>query len=208
MSAQKMREVVRQIQGSAGAHAQAVLAVVPRKGARVVAKTLKSAMANAEDLKMHKAEYQDFKTENLRVKSPSPAPRRPSNGSSQGARFGRPDPQAQLPRQNCFVRRIILWVKKQIQSVFASPSTRTGAPSGSPRRKISANCWPKTARSASSSRRSWKAPPFQDSHRTRGLPLPHHHFHRASRRRHRPQRRGDRQAQGRNQQDDRQGSLC
>ncbi|HEX3716650.1 MAG TPA: 50S ribosomal protein L22 [Verrucomicrobiae bacterium] len=68
MSAQKMREVVRQIQGLPAAHAQAVLAVVPRKGARVVAKTLKSAMANAEDLKMHKPEFENMKTENLRVK--------------------------------------------------------------------------------------------------------------------------------------------
>ena len=49
MSAQKMREVVRQIQGMPAAEAAAVLAVVPRKGARVVAKTLKSAMANAEN---------------------------------------------------------------------------------------------------------------------------------------------------------------
>ena len=69
MSAQKMREVVRQIQGLPAAHAVAVLAVVPRKGARVVAKTLKSAMANAEDLKMHKDEYREMDTENLRVKS-------------------------------------------------------------------------------------------------------------------------------------------
>ncbi len=43
MSPQKMREVVRQIQGLPAAHAAAVLAVVPRKGARFVAKTLKSA---------------------------------------------------------------------------------------------------------------------------------------------------------------------
>ena len=49
MSAQKMREVVRQIQGLPALQAQAVLAVVPRKGARIVAKTLQSAMANAED---------------------------------------------------------------------------------------------------------------------------------------------------------------
>jgi large subunit ribosomal protein L22 len=68
MSAQKMREVVRQIQGLPAAHAQAVLAVVPRKGARLVAKTLKSAIANAEDLKTHKKEYSDFKTDQLRVK--------------------------------------------------------------------------------------------------------------------------------------------
>jgi large subunit ribosomal protein L22 len=49
MSAQKMREVVRQIQGLPALQAQAVLAVVPRKGARFVAKTLRSAIANAEN---------------------------------------------------------------------------------------------------------------------------------------------------------------
>jgi large subunit ribosomal protein L22 len=49
MSAQKVREVVRQIQGLPALQAQAVLAVVPRKSARVVAKTLKSAIANAEN---------------------------------------------------------------------------------------------------------------------------------------------------------------
>ena len=48
MSPQRMREVVRQIQGLPALQAQAVLAVVPRKGARFVAKTLKSAIANAE----------------------------------------------------------------------------------------------------------------------------------------------------------------
>ncbi len=47
MSAQKMREVVRQIQGLPAIQAQAVLAVVPRKGARFVAKVLDSAIANA-----------------------------------------------------------------------------------------------------------------------------------------------------------------
>jgi large subunit ribosomal protein L22 len=49
MSAQKMREVVRQIQGMSALQAEAVLAVVPRKGARFVAKTLHSAIANAEN---------------------------------------------------------------------------------------------------------------------------------------------------------------
>ena len=50
MSAQKMREVVvRQIQGLPALRAQAVLAVVPRKSARAVAKTLDSAIANAEN---------------------------------------------------------------------------------------------------------------------------------------------------------------
>ena len=68
MSAQKMREVVRQIQGLPALHAQAVLAVVPRKSARFVAKTLKSAIANAEDQARHQKVAQ-FKTENLRVHS-------------------------------------------------------------------------------------------------------------------------------------------
>ena len=68
MSAQKMREVVRQIQGLPAAHAQAVLAVIPRKGARIVAKTLHSAVANAEDLKANHKDYAGFKTDRLRVK--------------------------------------------------------------------------------------------------------------------------------------------
>lgn len=48
MSAQKMREVVRQVQGMRALEAMAVLAAVPRKSARLVAHTLKSAIANAE----------------------------------------------------------------------------------------------------------------------------------------------------------------
>ena len=68
MSAQKMREVVRQIQGLPAQEAANVLAVVPRKGARIVAKTLKSAMANAEDLKAHHAEYREMDTDNLVIK--------------------------------------------------------------------------------------------------------------------------------------------
>ena len=61
MSAQKMREMVRQIQGLPARRAQAVLAVVPRKSARVVAKTLDSAIANAEN-------NNKVKPETLRVK--------------------------------------------------------------------------------------------------------------------------------------------
>ena len=48
MSPQKMREVVRQVQGMNAVEALAVLSIVPRKSARLVAKTLKSAIANAE----------------------------------------------------------------------------------------------------------------------------------------------------------------
>lgn len=61
MSAQKVREVVRQIQGLPAEHALAVLAMVPRKSARLVRKTLRSAIANAEN-------NANLKAENLRVK--------------------------------------------------------------------------------------------------------------------------------------------
>jgi large subunit ribosomal protein L22 len=50
-----MREVVRQIQGMRVEDALAVLAVVPRKGARIVAKTVQAAKANADDLQAHSA---------------------------------------------------------------------------------------------------------------------------------------------------------
>lgn len=68
MSAQKMREVVRQVQGLPALEAQAILAATPRKGARFVAKTLQSAIANAEDLKAHHKEYSGLDTENLIIK--------------------------------------------------------------------------------------------------------------------------------------------
>jgi large subunit ribosomal protein L22 len=56
MSPQKVREVVRQIQGMRALDAQNILAVIPRKSARAVAKTLKSAIANAENNNGLKAE--------------------------------------------------------------------------------------------------------------------------------------------------------
>ena len=67
MSPQKMREVVRQIQGLPAEQAQAVLNVVPRKSARVVAKTLQSAIANARDLKANNKDYAELDTDNLVV---------------------------------------------------------------------------------------------------------------------------------------------
>jgi large subunit ribosomal protein L22 len=68
MSAQKMREVVRQIQGLPAAKAVSILAVTPRKGARFVAKTLKSAIANAEDLKANNKGFGAMKTDRLVIK--------------------------------------------------------------------------------------------------------------------------------------------
>jgi large subunit ribosomal protein L22 len=49
MSPQKVREVVRQIQGMGAIQAVSVLQYVPRKSARLVLKTLRSAIANAEN---------------------------------------------------------------------------------------------------------------------------------------------------------------
>ena len=48
-SAQKMREVVRQIQGLPALQAAAALSFMQGKHASIVAKTLKSAIANAEN---------------------------------------------------------------------------------------------------------------------------------------------------------------
>jgi len=56
MSAQKMREVTRQVQGLGALEAMAVLQIVPRKGARLVSKVLRSAIANAENNKNLKPE--------------------------------------------------------------------------------------------------------------------------------------------------------
>ena len=61
MSAQKMREVTRQIQGLPALQAAAILKVVPRKSARFVAKTLNAAVANAEN-------NNNLKPETLKVK--------------------------------------------------------------------------------------------------------------------------------------------
>ncbi|MFN3410128.1 MAG: 50S ribosomal protein L22 [Limisphaerales bacterium] len=60
-SAQKMREVVRQIQGLPALKAAAILSFMPGKRAALVAKTLKSAIANAEN-------NNNLKPETLRVK--------------------------------------------------------------------------------------------------------------------------------------------
>jgi large subunit ribosomal protein L22 len=49
MSPKKMREVARTIQGRPAAEAIEFLSLVPRKSARLIAKTLKSAIANAEN---------------------------------------------------------------------------------------------------------------------------------------------------------------
>lgn len=59
---QKVREVARQIQGLPASQAVDALRFIPRKSARLLAKTLKSAIANAEN-------NHNLSTENLVVVS-------------------------------------------------------------------------------------------------------------------------------------------
>jgi large subunit ribosomal protein L22 len=49
MSPKKVREVARTIQGRAANDAVEYLTLIPRKSARMIVKTLKSAIANAEN---------------------------------------------------------------------------------------------------------------------------------------------------------------
>ncbi len=47
VSPKKAREVIREIQGRRAAEAEQLLKFIPRKSARLIAKTLHSAIANA-----------------------------------------------------------------------------------------------------------------------------------------------------------------
>ena len=49
MSPKKVREVAREIQGRPATEGQELLRFIPRKSARLIAKTLNSAIANAEN---------------------------------------------------------------------------------------------------------------------------------------------------------------
>jgi len=62
MSPKKVREVARTIQGRKAADAVDYLTLIPRKSARLIAKTLKSAIANAEN-------NNNLSADSLRVKS-------------------------------------------------------------------------------------------------------------------------------------------
>jgi len=62
MSPKKVREVARTIQGRKAAEAVDYLTLIPRKSARLIAKTLKSAIANAEN-------NNNLSADSLRVKS-------------------------------------------------------------------------------------------------------------------------------------------
>ena len=62
MSPKKVREVVRTIQGRKANDAVDLLTLIPRKSARLIVKTLKSAIANAEN-------NNNLSADNLFVKS-------------------------------------------------------------------------------------------------------------------------------------------
>ena len=62
MSPKKVREVVRTIQGRKAPEAVQYLALIPRKSARLIAQTLRSAIANAEN-------NNNLSVDNLVVKS-------------------------------------------------------------------------------------------------------------------------------------------
>ncbi len=62
MSPKKVREVARTIQGRKASEAVDYLMLVPRKSAKLIAKTLKSAIANAEN-------NNNLSADTLRVKS-------------------------------------------------------------------------------------------------------------------------------------------
>lgn len=62
MSPKKVREVALEIQGKSVSEAQDLLTFIPRKSARLIAKTLQSAVANAEN-------NQNLSADSLTVKS-------------------------------------------------------------------------------------------------------------------------------------------
>ena len=116
MSAQKMREVVRQIQGLPAERAQAVLAVVPRKSARWVAKTLKSARANADDLKANNRDYAELEIAKLWVKEAV---------AGTATSFRRFTPKARgsagpIIKRNCHIKIVLS------DEDLAAPSSRRG----------------------------------------------------------------------------------
>ena len=182
MSAQKMREMVRQIQGLPALQAQAVLKVVPRKSARFVAKTLDSAIANAEN-------NNKLKPETLRVKEAvAGTATSMKRFHSQGARLGRTDHQAPLPHQNHVVGRVIsmgqktnpiglrLAVNKDWRSKWYAGKKEFGTLLAEDR-KIRDLLKKKLEGGLRA----------EDFDRARGQPLSHHDSHRPSRRGHRPQ---------------------
>ena len=65
MSPKKVREVARTIQGRTANDAVEYLTLIPRKSARLIVKTLKSAIANAEH--NHNADIDELKVSRIEI---------------------------------------------------------------------------------------------------------------------------------------------
>ena len=127
---------------------------------------------------------------------------------AQGARFRRPDSQAQLPHQNRFVRRIIVMGQKTNPIGFRIAVNKDWRSKWYAGKKEFGKLLTEDRQIRDLLKKKLESASVpEDFDRARRHPLPHHHPHRPSGRRHRPQRRGNRQAQGRAEQDDRQGNL-
>ena len=122
----KVREVTREIQGLSVQRALDLLAFTPKKAAVLVAKTLKSAVANAENNHQSRSELLVVREA---VVGEGPTLNRfvPKARGSAGPIRQRPP----LRKPNN-----ASWDKKFIQSVFAYPFPKTGVQSGMPRAKI------------------------------------------------------------------------
>ena len=68
ISVRKLRPILDLVRGKYADDAMDILKYLPHRGARMIEQVLKSAMANAEDLKEHKPEYNGLKTDRLWVK--------------------------------------------------------------------------------------------------------------------------------------------
>ena len=188
---------------AARSQAQAVLAVVPRKGARFVAKTLKFGHRQ-------RGEQQECcKPETLRVKEAVAGTATTLKRFTPKAR-GSAGP---ILKRRCHIKitvvgRIIsmgqktnpiglrVAVNKDWRSKWYAGKKEFGKLLTEDR-KIRELLKKKLEDGVRA----------EDFDRARRQPLPHHHHDGPSGRGHRPQRRGNRQAQGRIEQDDRQGNL-
>jgi large subunit ribosomal protein L22 len=197
ISAFKVREVTREIQGLPAEQALEIVRLIPKKAARMIGKTLASAIANAENNNNLRADSLIIKeavagegptlkrmhtrargggarinkrTAHIKIilTEAEPAAEKPAKAKSAKAKKPKtvkpvvnekknsPEKEKQVldtaapavpfraghrRRQD---HRVIIWVKKSIQSASASASTAPGVPCGTPPKKISRSSSTKT----------------------------------------------------------------
>ena len=125
MSPKKMRDVARIIQGRKAAAAVDYLTLIPRKSARLIVKTLKSAIANAENNNNLSADDLTIKSAIIengpvlkRFKAGARGTAKPRKKKMSHIRIVLTDGNTNL---------FIPWAKKPIQSVSVLPSVATGS---------------------------------------------------------------------------------